>query len=673
MNPRSPVSLSIPQSIINDWYTWWKSKKKKSFLKSTTFREFITIVHKMFNFHIRDCSSVSFVLKHSIVLYVFSILNENVVSDVFMSTSQFQESKYSICKDVLSSGMPVFCKEYICIPLIFPSCLDKYMIFGSCIFTLSDPSHPTIKQATKLWEIFGAEFITHTYMLHLQFQIDIAKNIVIDSFPNNKHIEVMNESIRMTLAPYNPKLTEQHVMAVTQHPEVTILFTDICNYTKMCAENHMKTLVKLSGFYDAIDKLIEIHDLQKIETIGDCCMVASGLKNEENNIVQVIKFAEALIEISKKHHIQIRVGISSGPVVSGVMGRMRVRYFVFGDTVNTASRMESSSVPYGIKISSFSLDRLYALEKDGKGQNWKWEQVTHLVKGKGIMKSYYLRYQKLCPDCQKIFKIISNLKFFENHSKSEIELLLSVVENLMYNAPYHNISHIFDTINFIFSLYDSFSSFPSVSTVFEYAIISMLFHDIGHPGSLKKDHLKEFLENNSFSTLEEFHANIGWDLLNNYKVDVEKDIVRKTIEATCLETHDIHMNQICQLTPLTSKTTFSIDYVILLCKCADFSHFTLTKNFHVEKSCSLYHELDDVDLHNIPASYVKDIAKRQVDFIEVFVIPLFHECFRVCECSFIKECINHIQKNLSHWRRMTLACNTMSKSAFSEIMHRTDK
>ncbi|XP_050308159.1 soluble guanylate cyclase 88E isoform X2 [Anthonomus grandis grandis] len=173
---------------------------------------------------------------------------------------------------------------------------------------------------------------------------------------------------------------------------VSILFSDVVTFTEICSRiTPMEVVSMLNGMYSIFDRLTERNRVYKVETIGDAYMVVSGAPAKEGNHAErvcdmALDMVEAITDLkdpSTGQHLRIRVGVHSGAVVAGIVGLKMPRYCLFGDSVNTASRMESSSEAMKIHISEYTRDCLphsYKVQERGEIQ----------IKGKGTMKTYWL-------------------------------------------------------------------------------------------------------------------------------------------------------------------------------------------------------------------------------------------------------------------------------------------
>jgi class 3 adenylate cyclase len=175
------------------------------------------------------------------------------------------------------------------------------------------------------------------------------------------------------------------------HPIVSVMFADLCGFTALSRKTTPENLVRmLNEIFTAFDNIVESHRVEKIKTIGDCYMMVGGLPNHRDDHAHVvadaaIEMVEALKTINEKNgtELAMRIGIHSGPVVAGVIGKIKFTYDLWGDTVNVASRMESSGMPGRIHLSEqtrATLDSHFILEERGMVE----------CKGLGQVKTFFL-------------------------------------------------------------------------------------------------------------------------------------------------------------------------------------------------------------------------------------------------------------------------------------------
>ncbi|CAH2096943.1 unnamed protein product [Euphydryas editha] len=185
---------------------------------------------------------------------------------------------------------------------------------------------------------------------------------------------------------------------------VSILFSDVVTFTEICSRiTPMEVVSMLNAMYSIFDTLTERNRVYKVETIGDAYMVVSGAPEKEDNHAEkvcdmALDMVEAITDLkdpSTGSHLSIRVGVHSGAVVAGIVGLKMPRYCLFGDSVNTASRMESTSEAMRIHISQTTQELLspsYIVTERGEIQ----------VKGKGAMKTYWLEDRESRPSLNKM-------------------------------------------------------------------------------------------------------------------------------------------------------------------------------------------------------------------------------------------------------------------------------
>jgi class 3 adenylate cyclase len=177
-----------------------------------------------------------------------------------------------------------------------------------------------------------------------------------------------------------------------RHKNVTILFTDFEGFTELVASMSAITLVnELNDIFGRFDEIMEETEVEKIETIGDAYMAACGLEKEmTNHAANCIRAAQMMLsyleERNKSHEIKwrMRVGIHSGTAVAGVVGQKKFAYDLFGDTINTASRIESAGETGKINISSSTYELI-------KNDFTCLSRGKIFAKGKGELEMYFVK------------------------------------------------------------------------------------------------------------------------------------------------------------------------------------------------------------------------------------------------------------------------------------------
>lgn len=187
------------------------------------------------------------------------------------------------------------------------------------------------------------------------------------------------------------KLTADHLnqAIVDSYANVTVLFGDIVGFTAFSQVVSPEVMVGvLNDLFTRFDRIAEHHGLEKIKTIGDCYMAVAGLPVEvpdhadrAANMSLDMLFAIQDFNSSSQYQLNIRIGISSGAAVAGIIGKSKFLYDLWGDVVNTASRMESHGIAGRIQLSEatrlaliqpFSLEHRGVIDVKGKGEMSTW-------------------------------------------------------------------------------------------------------------------------------------------------------------------------------------------------------------------------------------------------------------------------------------------------------------
>ncbi len=287
---------------------------------------------------------------------------------------------------------------------------DTYWIMG----TGSASTRDIVRQTTILKQLDGCWWVTHVhgsdpdyrlregeYMTHGNIH---ARNRELEREVIERTRELLEEKQRSDTLLLNilPEEVAEELKAkgeadAKQIDQVTVLFTDFKGFTAMSEQLSPKELVRdLNECFSAFDRICEKHGIEKIKTIGDAYMAAGGLPTPNTtharDVVQAALAMRDFIAEGKTRKIaaglpyfEIRIGVHTGPVVAGIVGVKKFQYDIWGDTVNTASRMESSGEVGQVNIS----EGTYALVKDKTGLTFTPRGKVQ-AKGKGEMEMWFV-------------------------------------------------------------------------------------------------------------------------------------------------------------------------------------------------------------------------------------------------------------------------------------------
>lgn len=195
-------------------------------------------------------------------------------------------------------------------------------------------------------------------------------------------------------APIAQRLQKGENPIAERFEEVSVLFADLVGFTEFSSRKTPEQLVSvLNVIFSNFDQLAKQYGLEKIKTIGDAYMVVGGVPIYRPDHAQAIakmalSMQTAIVNVNAQigEAFKLRIGINSGPVVAGVIGLNKFIYDLWGDTVNTASRMEVNGIPGEIQVTAATYERL-------KGQFFLEKRGRIPIKGKGEMTTYLLRGQ----------------------------------------------------------------------------------------------------------------------------------------------------------------------------------------------------------------------------------------------------------------------------------------
>jgi adenylate cyclase len=222
----------------------------------------------------------------------------------------------------------------------------------------------------------------------------LRNNLAVKAYQDQLQL-AQQESDRLLLsilpAPVAERLKRGETNVADYFDSATVLFADLVGFTNFASKTDANTVVQqLNEVFQAFDQIVESRGLEKIKTIGDSYMLAGGLPRPMTNHARtVVDAGLAMLSLagrmaSQGHAVsQVRIGVHTGPLVAGVIGTSKFYYDLWGDTVNVASRMESSGVTGRLQISNetrLAINNEFEVEARGPVD----------IKGKGLMETYFV-------------------------------------------------------------------------------------------------------------------------------------------------------------------------------------------------------------------------------------------------------------------------------------------
>jgi guanylate cyclase len=229
--------------------------------------------------------------------------------------------------------------------------------------------------------------VTYGLLLHFAWERERALGAL-----HQEHARSEGLLLNVLPKPIADRLKQRHAAIADGFPEASVLFADVVDFTRLSAAMTPEaTVAWLNELFSELDALSERHGLEKIKTIGDAYMAVAGIPapraDHAEAAAEMALSIQALLQGRRTpagEPLRMRIGIHSGPVVAGVIGTKKFIYDLWGDTVNTASRMESHGLAGVIQVT----DAAYRLLR---GRYDLVERGVIDVKGKGPMRTWLLR------------------------------------------------------------------------------------------------------------------------------------------------------------------------------------------------------------------------------------------------------------------------------------------
>lgn len=291
--------------------------------------------------------------------------------------------------------MPVMVFLYTTPPIIFRDAALSGWIMTGCaqVVLITEPAillDPYLRVSFFITDAFLITVNTIGTLASYQIERSARRNFIQEQLIENERRKSDILLANILPFPIAERLKRKEQIA-DQYSDVTVLFADVVDFTARSAKLKPDELINfLNRTFSIFDHLAEKHDVEKIKTIGDNYMAVAGLPIPRPDHAQALAemALEMLDEISQINEpamgkIEFRIGLNTGPVVAGVIGQQKFAYDLWGDTVNTASRMESHGLPGHIQVTPAVVEVLkdqYIFEPRGPIP----------VKGKGMMTTYFL-------------------------------------------------------------------------------------------------------------------------------------------------------------------------------------------------------------------------------------------------------------------------------------------
>jgi class 3 adenylate cyclase len=407
----------IESKIINPFTLEFRDKVKEAeyhdsfyhdYIRNTRFvvgvvagLDFLSNFSRFRYFHFEFLFSASFEIFALSIFFIlisyFKVFKKIVIPTVFISNLAL--AYLTVIEVVHKNGSPLEVLQVIICYTIFPRSYFKYSVVAN---TLTLIFYSYLTQST-YWDNpnnASEVFLFLNITVYLELAAYLKERFNRNDYLTNKRIAEQEEKSNRLLLNILPvkiaeELKQKGEVSPVLYESVSIVFSDFKGFTRIAEKMGPEELVKeLDGYFFQFDEIVKRYNLEKLKTIGDSYMCVGGIPNQNSThaidaclaSLEILEFMKQMKEIKSSIGLpfwELRLGIHSGSVVGGVIGKTKFAYDIWGDTVNLASRMESSGDVSRVNIS----EQTYELIKDFFECEFRGEIDA---KNKGKVKMYFV-------------------------------------------------------------------------------------------------------------------------------------------------------------------------------------------------------------------------------------------------------------------------------------------
>jgi len=316
-------------------------------------------------------------------------MSRSPVEDIYNFDRETEIQNDRLTEFLIRTGQKLYSiPKIVFLSVLISEVIALTIIYFACVYIFKNHN---------IWSYIITFIITFVCAATIPLLVGIVIKRFTDLVAKQKAIiereKSMSDRLLMNVLPYKiiSDLKQYGETKPQLFEDVTVFFSDFVGFTSMSTTVEPDHLIsELNDIFTRFDEIMMENGCERIKTIGDAFLSVSGMpdKNEkhaENMVKAALDIIDYLVERNEKRELKwlVRIGIHTGPVVGGIVGVHKYIYDVFGDTINTASRLESLSEPMKIHVSEITGGLI-----ENKFSLTELPEID--VKGKGMMKSYYV-------------------------------------------------------------------------------------------------------------------------------------------------------------------------------------------------------------------------------------------------------------------------------------------